>query len=183
MDANRGVPAREIIAEYGEFELADLFWQYGEERNSRRIARAIVLARKKKKIDTTTDLADIIRSAIPATKKVKTVTRCFQALRYKVNDELSSLKDALEQVPPLLKTGGRLVAISYESLTDRIIKQFLVREQKGCRCPVNFPKCTCNHTPTMKILTKRPVVPTAEEIQKNRRARGAKLRSGQRVAG
>ena len=182
MDADRGVSAREVIAEYGESDLADLFWTYGEERNSRRIARAIVLARKKQKITTTLELAQIIRSATPASKTIKTVTRCFQALRYKINDELTSLQDALEQVPTLLKNGGRLVVICYESLTDRIVKTFLLQKQKGCECPSHYPTCVCGVKPTMKIITKRPVLPSPEEIARNKRARRAKLRCGEKLS-
>ncbi len=181
MDADRGVSAREVIAEYGESELAELFWRYGEERYSKRIARTIIAARKKRSITTTLELAEIIRSATPATFAIKTVTRCFQALRYHINDELSSLQEALEQVPALLKSGGRLVVICYESLTDRIVKTFLSGEEKGCTCPSNFPKCVCGKQPRMKVLTKRPVTPDADEVKDNVRSRGAKLRCGERV--
>ena len=181
MDRSRGMTAQELVATSEEGTLADMFWRYGEERYSRQIAKAIVKARKKSPINTTTDLADIIRSAIPTPKSVKALSRCFQAIRYKLNEELESLSEVLEQIPSLLSSGGRAVIIAYESLSDRLVKKFFIREQKGCICPPSFPKCVCGRTSTLKILTKHPVMPTAGEVLRNSRAAGAKLRSCERL--
>jgi 16S rRNA (cytosine1402-N4)-methyltransferase len=177
----QSLTASDIVNGYEEEDIANLIWEFGEERHSRRIARAIVRARP---LMTTTQLADVIRKAAPdGRSRIHPATRTFQALRIAVNDELASLTSALEQARDVLGTGGRLVAISFHSLEDRIVKQFLARESRDCICPPEQPACTCNHKATLKIITRRPITPGADEIKRNPRSRSAKLRAAERIAG
>lgn len=171
--------AADIVNDFPENELANLIWEFGEERFSRRIAKAIVQARP---LSTTTQLANIISRVQPDRhSRIHPATRTFQALRIAVNDELSSLASALEQATGILGAGGRLVAISFHSLEDRIVKQFMQRESRDCICPPEQPSCTCGHVATLRILTKRPVTPGAEELARNPRSRSARLRAAERL--
>ncbi len=171
--------AADILNGYGEEELANLIWEFGEERHSRRIARAIVKARP---LSTTTQLAAVVRGVMPnGRSRIHPATRTFQALRIAVNDELSALTSALEQARDILGASGRLVVISFHSLEDRIVKQFIQRESRDCICPPEQPTCTCGHKASLKNLTKRPVSPTADEINRNPRSRSAHLRAAERL--
>lgn len=176
--------AAEIVNEYEERELADVIWRYGEERASRRIARAIVRARP---VETTTELASIVAKAAgggsDARRKIHPATKTFQALRIAVNDELTAVSEALEQAIDLLGPGGRLVVISFHSLEDRIVKQFLQRESRDCICPPETPVCVCGHKASVRVLTRRPITPSEEEIGANPRSRSARLRAAERLNG
>jgi len=173
------IDAAEIVNTWSEEELAGILWRYGEEPGSRRIARAIVHARP---VDTTAELAQIVAGAVGGRRgKTHPATRAFQALRIAVNHELDNLETALVQAVKLLGFDGRLVVISYHSLEDRIVKQFMRREASGCICPPETPACVCGHTPTIRMLTKRVVVPTEAEVRANPRARSARLRVAERI--
>lgn len=181
MDTSHPTTAETIIARSSEEELASLLQNFGEERHARRIAAAIVRARQREPIRSTTQLAAIIRVAVRGPHQVKTLSRCFQALRMAVNREHEALRQALAQVPTLLTAGGRVVVLSYESISDRIVKTFLLEQQKGCICPPSLPRCVCGRQPTMRVLTRRPLVPSVEERRRNPRSRGAKLRAAERL--
>lgn len=176
--------AADIVNDYEESDLADIIWRYGEEPASRRIARAIVSARP---VETTTRLAEIVARAAgggrpSARKKIHPATRTFQALRIAVNDELTAIGEALEQAVSLLGPGGRVVVIAFHSLEDRIVKQFFQRESRDCICPPEAPICACGHVATLRLLTRRPVKPSEEEIARNPRSRSARLRAAERLA-
>ena len=171
--------AAEIVNTYSDEDLANLLWKYGEEPASRRIARAIIYARP---VDTTVELAQIVEGAVGGRRgRIHPATRTFQALRIAVNHELENLETALRQAVKLLGFEGRLVVISYHSLEDRIVKQFMRREASGCICPPETPACVCGHTPTVRLLTKRIVVPTEAEVHANPRSRSARLRVAERL--
>jgi 16S rRNA (cytosine1402-N4)-methyltransferase len=172
--------ASDIVNGYGEEELASVIWEFGEEHFSRRIASAIVRARP---VATTTELASIISRATPRGRsRIHPATRTFQALRIAVNDELTALTAGLEQASGLLGSGGRLVAISFHSLEDRIVKHFFQREARDCICPPEQPTCTCGHKATLRIVTRRPISPSPEEVQRNPRSRSARLRAAERIS-
>jgi 16S rRNA (cytosine1402-N4)-methyltransferase len=159
-------------------ELADILWRYGEERYARRIARAIVAQRP---LQTTQELVAIIEGAVPRRRKVHPATRTFQALRIATNDELGALERVLPQAVNLLKPDGRLLVISFHSLEDRIVKRFFREAERDCICPPELPACVCDHEPTLTVLTRKPITPTAEEIKRNPRSRSAKLRVAARI--
>ena len=166
--------AADIINTYSEAELAEIIFRYGEERASRRIAKAIIRDRP---IRTTFELASLISTVIPRRgKRVHPATRTFQALRIAVNDELDSIESILPQATNALAPGGRLAIISFHSLEDRLVKQYFRRESKDCICPPRQPVCTCNHKASIKEIARKPIRPSDEEIAKNPRARSAKLR-------
>ena len=172
--------ADDIVNGYDEASLADVIWRYGEESASRRIARAIARARP---LRTTTELAAIVsRAASGPRRRIHPATRTFQALRIAVNDELTALSEALDQARDVLGQGGRLVAISFHSLEDRIVKQFFQRESRDCICPPDAPACSCRHRATLRIVTKHAVTPTATEVAANPRSRSARLRAAERLA-
>jgi 16S rRNA (cytosine1402-N4)-methyltransferase len=172
--------AADIVNKYEEEDLANLIWEFGEERHSRRIARAIVRARP---LSTTTQLAAIIQKAAPdGRSRIHPATRTFQALRIAVNDELASLTSALEQARDVLGPGGRVVVISFHSLEDRIVKRFFARESRDCICPPEQPTCTCGHKASLRVITRRPVTPGPDEIQRNPRSRSARLRAAERLS-
>jgi 16S rRNA (cytosine1402-N4)-methyltransferase len=176
--------AADIVNGYSEKELADVFWKYGEEKFARKIASGIVAERKKRKISKTSDLVDIISRAVPERYRrgrIHFATRIFQALRIETNRELENLESFLEQALEILANEGRLAAISFHSLEDRIVKQFFQKEAKGCVCPPKFPNCVCGREARLKIVTKKPIVPQEEEIKNNPRARSAKLRVAERI--
>ncbi len=173
------VTAAEIVNTYPEAELADLIRRYGEERFSRQIARGIVQARP---VDSTLELAKVVERALGGRRgKIHPATRMFQALRIVVNEELEHLESALKQAVELIGYRGRLVVISYHSLEDRIVKQFMHRESRGCICPPGTPTCVCGHTPTLQLVNKKVITPTPAEMQKNPRSRSAKLRAAERI--
>ncbi len=176
-DPSTPVTAADLINTLSEGELADLFYRYGEEPAARRIAHAIVRARP---LHTTAELAHLVEGLIPRRGPIHPATRVFQALRIAVNRELEALEQVLPQAVQALAPGGRLVVIAFHSLEDRIVKEFFRRESRDCLCPPRQPLCTCGHRATLHILTPKPVVPGAEEIARNSRARSARLRCAER---
>ena len=184
MDPGAPYSARELVNEADERELADSFRRYGEERFARQIARAIVKRRSREPFERTGDLVEVIKQAIPAPARFgegHPAKRVFQALRIDVNDELGALERALPAALELLRPGGRLGVISFHSLEDRIVKQFLRREEQGCTCPPDFPVCVCGSEPSMRATPRRAIRPSAAEIARNPRAQSARLRVGTKV--
>ncbi len=180
MDPTTGQTAADLINTLAESELADIIYNYGEDRASRRIARAIVQARP---VTTTAQLAQIVARAAGGKGywRIHPATQTFQALRIAVNDELGALQAALPKAVALLKPGGRLAVISFHSLEDRVVKQFMRDEARDCICPPGQPVCTCHHRATLRILTKKPTIPNEAEVLRNSRARSAKLRVAERL--
>ena len=181
MDKTRAISAADIVNSYSEEDIAGILHEYGEEKNSRRIAHRIAERRKLSKIRSTLQLKEIISELTPERYLTKTLSRVFQALRIYINDELNVLKSFLYDSTTLLKKGGRLVIISYHSLEDRIVKEHFRWEALDCVCPKDFPVCKCDKEQRLKILTKKPIVPSEKEIAGNIRARSAKLRAAERV--
>ncbi len=176
---NQELTAADIVNTYSEVELTRLLKTYAEEEYSRRIAGQII---KNRPIETTLDLAQVVEQAIGKRRgKIHPATKTFQALRVAVNHELEYLELALEQALDLLGVEGRLVAISYHSLEDRIVKQFMRQESKDCICPPIVPSCVCHHRARLRLLIKRIIVPSAEEIRLNPRSRSARLRVAERI--
>lgn len=176
--------AAELLEQLEEDELVHILRTYGEERWADRIAKAIVRRRAQRPIQTATDLAEIVKHAIPAAARRSgphPARRSFQALRIAVNDELEALRRFLSVAVERLAPGGRIVVISFHSLEDRIVKQAFLNEARGCICPPELPVCACHRTPRLHILTRKPVVATKDEIEANPRARSAKLRAAMRV--
>jgi len=186
MSADEDTPnARDIINTYGESELADLIWKYGEERYSRRIAGAIVKRRSKSPIETTGELADIVIHAIPGKSRwrqdIHPATRTFQAIRIEVNRELEAVEKGIPAAIEVLNVGARVCAISFHSLEDRIVKQTFRRYAGHCECPPKLPECVCGAKKMVRIVTRKPVTPSAEEITENPRGRSSKLRCAERL--
>src|SRR4051794_37913680 len=184
MDPSAPRGAREVVNEYDERELADIFKRYGEERFARPIARAIVRRRARTPFQRTSELVETVKEAMPAPARFgegHPARRVFQALRIEVNDELGALERALPAALELLRPGGRLAVISFHSLEDRIVKQFLRKQEQGCTCPPDFPICVCGSEPTMRATPRRAVRPTAAEVARNPRAQSARLRVGTKV--
>ena len=182
MDAHNGLTAAQLLARATEVELADWFHVYGEVRGSRKLARAIVAERKVAPLETAADLIRVTREAgIGGGRKHNPATLVFQALRIAVNDELDALRNGLDAAVAMLRPGGSLVVLSYHSLEDRIVKQHLRLEAKGCDCPPRAPVCMCGRTPRLEVLTKKPISASDEEIAQNPRARSARLRAARRV--
>ena len=173
-DPTQGQQAYELINHLSEDDLRDILWRWGDEPRARQIAKAIVAARP---IETTTSLAETIAAASGSKRsKIHPATRSFQALRIAVNDELEHLRTGLEQAIELLTPGGRLAVIAFHSLEDRIVKNFFRDESKDCICPPNVPMCECGHTARLKRVTRRAIKPDEAEIERNPRARSARLR-------
>ena len=184
MDASQSLSAAHIVNRHPEDALATIFTQFGQERWARKIARQIVLARKRKPISTTGQLAEIVLEAIPHKStgwRIHPATRVFQALRIYINDELKNLHSGICCAASALKPGGRLCIISFHSLEDRIVKEQFRALSRACICPPKTPICVCQHTPTLRILTKRPIAPTPNEIRRNPRSRSAKLRVAMKI--
>ncbi len=180
MDPTSEPTAKDILATWDERELADVFRRYGEERYARQIARAIVRRRAAQPIERTGELVETIKSAIPTPARFgegHPAKRVFQALRIAVNDELGALEAALPPALAMLRPGGRLAVISFHSLEDRIVKRFLQERARGCTCPPDFPVCACGKQPEVRILTPKPVRPSAREVDANPRAASARLRA------
>jgi 16S rRNA (cytosine1402-N4)-methyltransferase len=178
-DMTRGQPASALVNELSIQELADVLYRYGEERASRRIARAIVAARP---IQSAQQLAEVVaRGAGGRRGKIHPATRTFQALRIAVNDELGALESVLPQAVELLRPGGRLAVITFHSLEDRIAKHFFRTESHDCICPSDQPVCSCGHRATLRVITAKPIEPSADEVAVNSRARSAKLRVVERL--
>jgi 16S rRNA (cytosine1402-N4)-methyltransferase len=181
MNPRDEVSARELVNESSERDLAQIFKRYGEERYARQIARAIGRERRRRPIERTGELVEIIRSAIPAPARFgdgHPAKRVFQALRIAVNDELGELEDALPAAFDMLRPGGRLAVISFHSLEDRLVKRFMRELERGCVCPPDFPVCVCGHEPELRALNRKPVRPSAGERAANPRAASARLRVG-----
>jgi 16S rRNA (cytosine1402-N4)-methyltransferase len=184
MDPDRPGSAADLIATASERELADIMRTYGEERYARPIARAIVRRRAEAPIDTTGDLVEIVRSAVPTPAQFAAghpAKRVFQALRIAVNDELDSLQAGLAAAFEILNPGGRLAVIAFHSLEDRMVKRFMVERQAGCICPPDMPVCGCGRTPEATTLTPKVIRPRQAELDRNPRARPARLRGLVRV--
>jgi 16S rRNA (cytosine1402-N4)-methyltransferase len=180
-DTTSGPSAADLVNDLDEQSLADLIWRYGEDRNSRRIAAAIVRARQQHRIETTTELAAIVeRASGGARGRIHPATRTFQALRIAVNDELATLQRALDAAVASLAPGGRMAVISFHSLEDRIVKHYFARQSATCVCPPEQPVCTCNTVPKLRLVGK-PVKPTDEEIERNSRSRSAIMRVAERL--
>jgi len=185
-DTSRGVPAAELLATLDAKELTALFRRYGEEPKAGRIARAIVEARREAPIETAEELAALVERVLPRNprqpRRTHPATRVFQALRIAVNEELEALEAGLAAAVDLLRPGGRLVVLSYHSLEDRIVKRFLAAERRGCVCPPELPVCVCGRNPRLRLLTRRSVTPTPEEVAANPRSRSARMRAAERLA-
>lgn len=184
MNSQSGKTAADILNTYSEDELNNIFWLYGEEKWARRIAKFIVAERAQSPIETTGQLVAIIKKAVPAGARQEDqhpAKRCFQALRIAVNDELGVLEKVLPDAVACLNPGGRLCVISFHSLEDRIVKNIFRELAKGCTCPPQLPVCVCGKKPQIKIISKKPILPSEEEIEENPRARSAKLRVAEKV--
>ncbi len=185
MNQAQSLSAYQVVNEYSEAELAQVLWKYGEEKKSRLIARRIAERRALRQIETTAELAEIVKTCVPPHEQVKSLARVFQAIRIEVNDELGELEKALRQSISLLESGGRIAVISYHSLEDRIVKDFF-REQseddwgldKGLK---GVPLKTPLRSRTMKLITKKPIQPSEKEVESNPRARSAKLRVAEKL--
>jgi len=174
------VDAGKIVNEWDEKMLAQLLWEYGEERRARWIARAIVRARSNNPITMTDELAEVVRRAVPHDHAVKSLARVFQAIRIAVNDELNNLRSFLPKALQLLRPQGRLAVVSYHSLEDRICKEFFASQIRPCTCPPDLPICVCGKQPTIRWV-ERLVRPSEAEVQRNPNARSAKLRITERL--
>jgi 16S rRNA (cytosine1402-N4)-methyltransferase len=184
MDQTTTLKAFDLVNEGSLQELTKIIGEYGEEKWAKRIASFIVQARKKKSLHTTGQLVKIIKQAIPSGARRQgphPAKRTFQALRIAVNQELDVLVPALEKGLQVLKPAGRMVVITFHSLEDRLVKRVFQKWVKACTCPADFPVCVCENRPQVKILTKKPVIPSVEEIEKNPRARSAKLRAVEKL--
>jgi len=184
MDPSADYSARELVNAASERELTHIFRQYGEERYAKQIARAIARRRREQPFERTGELVETIKNAIPAPARFgdgHPAKRVFQALRIAVNDELTALEDALPAAVDLLKPGGRLAVISFQSLEDRIVKRFLRDQEHGCTCPPDFPVCVCGQEPVLRATPRRAIRPSARETASNPRAASARLRAAIKV--
>lgn len=184
MDQRQDMTAKDILQNYSEQELFRMIRDYGEDRFAKNIAKHIVQAREKKPIETTGELNEIIRAAIPA--KVRATgghpaKRTYQALRIELNRELDVLQDSLDEMIELLNPGGRLCIITFQSLEDRIVKNNFKKNENPCTCPSNFPVCVCGNISKGKVITRKPILPSEEELEVNSRSKSAKLRVFQRA--
>ena len=179
MNSEDTMSAYDVVNTWSQDELKRILFDYGEERYAPRIAAAICARRAEKPIETTLELVDVIRSAMPAQalrEKQHPAKRSFQAIRIAVNDELGSVEKVMRDAIPCLNKGGRLAVITFHSLEDRIVKNAMADAAKGCTCPPNFPVCVCGKKPKVKLITRKPIVSGDEELERNPRARSAKLR-------
>ena len=184
MDGSASLSAHDVVNTWPESRLKQILYDYGEERYAPRIASAIVRARQERPIETTLELVEIIRSAMPAAalrEKQHPAKRSFQAIRIAVNDELGAVQTMMDTAPDKLRPGGRLAVISFHSLEDRIVKNGIRRREDGCTCPRDFPVCTCGFVQTLRSVSRKPILPSPEEQTANPRARSAKLRVAEHV--
>ena len=184
MDGSDSLSAYDVVNRWDEERLSRILFDYGEERYARRISRAIVRRREQKAIETTLELVDIIKGAMPAPalrEKQHPAKRSFQAIRIAVNDELGAIAAMMDTAPDRLNKGGRLCFISFHSLEDRIVKAGIAARENGCTCPREAPVCTCGFVKTLKSVHRKPVLPSPEELEVNPRSRSAKLRVAERV--
>jgi len=173
-----------VVNGWDQNELRRILLQYGEERYAPQIAAAIIRRRNEKPIETTLELVDIIKSAMPGKalrEKQHPAKRSFQAIRIAVNDELASVERMIRGAVPRLNRGGRLAVITFHSLEDRIVKTGMAEFAKGCTCPPDFPVCVCGKTPDVKLVSRKPILPTDKEVEENPRARSAKLRVAEKL--
>jgi len=179
MDRNTSLTAHAIVNSYSEDELTKIIYDYGEEKWAKRIAQFIVRERNIKSIDTTFELVEVIKKAVPKGARDEgkhPATRTFQAIRIAVNDELGILEKAITDVVEFLNVSGRLAIITFHSLEDRIVKQIFAKLALGCKCPSKFPICICGQKPKVRLVTKKPIIPSGYELSTNPRSRSAKLR-------
>lgn len=179
MDRRQTISARDIVNDYSEMELFRVIKEYGEEQFAKNIAKHIVNARKEKPIETTFELNELIKAAIPAKKRATgghPSKRTFQAIRIECNHELDVLRDTLDDMIALLNPGGRLCIITFHSLEDRIVKMAMKKAENPCICPPSFPICTCGRVPKGRVITNKPILPGEEELEQNSRSKSAKLR-------
>lgn len=176
MNKEQELTARDIVNDYKQTDLERIFFEYGEDKFSKKIASKIVKERTKKTVETTYELADIIRSSVPNKTAIDSLKRIFQALRIEVNGELKELEKAIRDSIGILNEGGRICIITFHSLEDRIVKNTFIDMQGVCKCPKDFPKCVCGVVHYGKIITRKPIVPTEAEQERNPRSKSAKLR-------
>ena len=184
MDRDEALTASTVINEWPQEELRRILYEYGEERYAPQIAAAIVRRRQQRPIETTLELVDVIRSAMPPQalrEKQHPAKRSFQAIRIAVNDELNSVSRLMHDAIDRLNPGGRLAVITFHSLEDRIVKNAMQAAAKGCTCPPEFPVCICGKKPKVRVLTRKPIVSGAQELAENPRARSAKLRVAEKL--
>ena len=185
MNTNDKLTAFDVVNSYTKDELVRIFRDYGEEKWADRIAEFILNERAKRQIRTTFELVDIIKAAIPKSARIDgghPAKRVFQAIRIEVNQEISLLTNAVSDAIDCLNPGGRICIITFHSLDDRIVKDVFIDAAKDCICPPDFPKCVCNKRKRVKILTKKPILPTEDEIEINQRAHSAKLRIAEKMS-
>lgn len=183
MDRTQDFTAKDLLNEYSEDELTEIFLKYGEEKWSKRIAQFIVERRKENPLETTFDLVDVIKAAVPAgaRKNGHPAKRVFQAVRIKVNEELKVLEDTIPELVNCLNPKGRFLVISFHSLEDRIVKDIFKYETLNCICPPQLPICQCDKEKTLKLITRKPIIASEEEMESNTRAKSAKLRIAERI--
>ena len=184
MDRSMKLSAYEVVNGYDEASLRRIFFEYGEERYSAKIAANVVKRREIKPIETTLELVDVIKNAMPASalrEKQHPAKRCFQAIRIAVNDELGALSQVLEDIVDLMAEGGRIAIITFHSLEDRIVKKSFNEQVNPCTCPPSFPVCVCGKVAKLKLVNRKPILPSDNEIETNPRARSAKLRVAERI--
>ena len=184
MNNGDALTAREVVNTWSYEELRRILFDYGEERYAPQIAANICRVRETKPIETTLELVDVIRGAMPASalrEKQHPAKRSFQAIRIAVNDELGAVRQVMEAAIPKLNPGGRLAIITFHSLEDRIVKNGMADAAKGCICPPNFPVCVCGKKPQVKLVNRKPIISGDEELERNPRARSAKLRICERI--
>ncbi|MBQ2863599.1 MAG: 16S rRNA (cytosine(1402)-N(4))-methyltransferase RsmH [Clostridia bacterium] len=184
MDRESALSAYEVVNEYDEAELARIMFEYGEERYSRRIAAKIVERRGQRPIESTLELSEIIKSAIPSVSKAEgghPAKRVFQAIRIEVNSELSIIAPTINAISHRLNRGGRISIITFHSLEDRAVKNAFAQLASGCTCPKDFPVCVCNKKPEIKLVNKKPILPGDAELELNPRSRSAKLRVAEKI--
>lgn len=184
MDKRSALDAYRVVNEYSESELKRILWEYGEERFSGKIAAKIVVERAKAPINTTGELVQLIKSVIPAGMRdggSHPAKRSFQAIRIEVNKELNVIAPAIDSAVNLLDEGGRIAIITFHSLEDRIVKQKFAELASGCTCPRDFPVCVCGQKPSVRLVNRKPILPTAEELEENHRSHSAKLRVAEKL--
>ena len=184
MDPDDTVTAYDIVNKFSLHELERILRDYGEERRARQVARAVIRARKKERIETSLQLAVLVKSVFPHSYRPVArhpATRTFQAIRIAVNKELDNIKRFLEKVPQFLSPGGRMVVLSYHSLEDRLVKKTMFEWEKGCICPPDLPQCNCGRTPIFRRLTKKAIRPGRDEVERNPRARSTIMRIAEKI--
>ena len=184
MDKEASLSAYDVVNGYSEEELTKILFEYGEEKMSRRIAKKIVLARSEKPIKTTLELAQLVEGCVPKDFRnpgASTAKRTFQAIRIEVNNELAIIEPTVRAIADVLKTGGRMAVITFHSLEDRAVKQTMQSLESPCTCPKSFPVCICGAKPSIKIITKKPILPSEKELNENKRSHSAKLRVAEKI--